>query len=130
MTRFLADDVRHHGIRGNGPAGGGSAFLFAITAQHCNLATMDLAGKNKSASSHEAGDDPPVCGNIFLAVPNTEADIQTCKGRLAIPGVAGKDPMIDPAAGGQIFKLIKRYIVLGRQYHRVSSAGPIPGFFQ
>ena len=81
---------------------------------------MDLPGENKPACSHEAGDDTPVCGNIFLGITNTEADIQTCKGRLAISGVAGKDPVIDPATGGQIFKLIKRYAVLSRKYHLIS----------
>jgi hypothetical protein len=37
--------------------------------------------------------------------------------------------VIDPAAGDEIIELVKRYAALRRQYHRVSSAGPIPGFF-
>jgi hypothetical protein len=123
-------DVRHHGIPCNGSAGGGYTSLFAITAQHCNLATMDLPDENKPACSHETGDDTPVFGNIFLSITNTEADIQTCKGRLAKSGVAGKDPVFDPATGSQIFKLIKRYAVLSRKYHLINPAGAIPGFFQ
>jgi hypothetical protein len=91
---------------------------------------MDLPGENKPACFHETGDDTPVFGHIFLGITNTEADIQTCKGRLAISGVAGKDPVIDPATARQVFKLIKRYTVLSRQHHRVSPAGAIPVFFQ
>lgn len=128
--KISAENIRHHAIRGNGPAGGGYASLFAITAQQCNIATMDLPGENKPACSHEAGDDTAVLGNIYMAITNTQADIQTCKGRGAIPAVAGKNPVIDPATGGQIFKLIRRYAVLSRQYHLVSPAGAIPGFYQ
>jgi hypothetical protein len=124
------EDVRHHGIRGKGPIGGGYASLFAITAQHCNLATMDLPGKNKLACSHETGDDTPVFGNIFLGITNTEADIQTGKGRWATPAIVGKNPVIDPTTGGQIAELIKRYAVLSRKYHLINPARAIPGFFQ
>jgi hypothetical protein len=91
---------------------------------------MDLPGENEPACFHEAGDNRPVCGNILLTITNAEAHIQTGKGRLAFPGVAGKDPVIDPAAGDQIFKLVKRYAVLSCKYHPVSPAGAIPGFFQ
>jgi len=91
---------------------------------------MYLPRENKPASPHEAGDDTPVLGNIFLAVTNTEADIQTCKGRLAISGVAGKDPVSDSAASEQIFKLIRRYAALSRKYHPISPADAVPGFFQ
>jgi hypothetical protein len=91
---------------------------------------MDLPGENKSAGSHAAGDGSPVCDNIFLAVTNAEADIQTGKGWLATPAVAGKDTVIDPAAGGQICKPIKRYAVLSGKYHPVSPADAIPVFFQ
>jgi hypothetical protein len=90
---------------------------------------MNLPGENKPTCSHEAGDDIPVFGNIFLGITHTEADIQTCKGRLAVPGVAGKNPVIDPAAGSQIAKLIRRYAVLSRKYHLISPARAIPGFF-
>ena len=122
--------VRHHGIRSKGPAGNGCSSLFAIMAQDCNFATMNLPGENKLVCSHHTGDDTPVCGNIFLGIANTETNIQTCKGRLTVPGVAGKDPVIDPAVAGQIFKLVKRYAVLSRKYHLISPAGAIPGFFQ
>jgi hypothetical protein len=91
---------------------------------------MNLPGEYKPTCSHEAGDDTPVFGNIFLGITNTETDIQTCKGGWATPGVAGKDPVIDPATGGQIAKLIKRYAVLSRKYHLISPARAIPGFFQ
>jgi hypothetical protein len=128
--QISAADVRHHGIRAKGPPGGGYGAFFAITAQYRNLATMDLPGENKPAGSHEAGNDSPVSGNIFLAITNAEADIQTGKGRLAMPGVAGEDAVIDPATGGQICKLIKRYAVLSAKYHPVSPAGAIPVFFQ
>ena len=129
-SQISAEDVRHHGIRAKSPPGGGYGSLFAITAQYCNLATVDLPGKNKPAGSHEAGNNSPVFSNVFLAVTNAEADIQTGKWRLAVPGVAGEDAVIDPATGGQISKLIKRYAVLSGKYHPVSPARAIPVFFR
>jgi hypothetical protein len=91
---------------------------------------VDLSGENKLICSHEARDDTPVFGNIFLGITNTHSDIQTCKRRLAMPAVASKDPMIDSAAGSQILKLIRRYAVLSHKYHLISPAGAISGFFQ
>jgi hypothetical protein len=73
--QILSVKVRYHGIRGNGLTGGGFISLFTITAQHRNLATMDLPDENKSARCHGVGDDTPVCGYIFSGITDIVTDI-------------------------------------------------------
>ena len=69
-----------------------------------SLTAMDLPGKHELARTHEAGHDRPVLDNIFMAITDAETDIQTIEGRWTISGMAGKDPVIDPTASGQISK--------------------------
>ena len=72
---ILPVKVCHQGIRDNGPTGSGVISLFTITAQHRNLATVDLPDENKSARCHDVGDDTPVCRYIFPGIADTIAYI-------------------------------------------------------
>jgi hypothetical protein len=75
--KILSLKVRYHGIRGYRLTGGGGGFisLFTITAQHRNLATMNLPDENKSARCHAVGDDTTVRRYIFAGITDTIADI-------------------------------------------------------